>query len=185
MRVVVDASVAVAWFLPETIERKVTATALPTRLREPDGVAVVPDIFHYEVAAILRKSLASKTLQRAQYDTALSVLRDISLETHGMQADVEALCFSSRAVRLPGTRLSLCRTRARRRRGACGARWRRVASGAGRQAKSDGRYRASRISTDVMDAATKIAALLTGALPVHAAIPNSWVTQPWPQCWRN
>ena len=31
------------------------ATALLTRLREADGVAVVPDIFHYEVAAILRK----------------------------------------------------------------------------------------------------------------------------------
>lgn len=92
MRVVVDASVAVAWFLPETTERKAMATALLTRLREQDGVVVVPDIFHYEVAVILRKSLASKTLQRAQYDTALAVLRDVSLETHGMRVDVEALC---------------------------------------------------------------------------------------------
>lgn len=92
MRVVVDASVALAWFLPESVERKDIAKALLTRLREREGIVVVPDIFHYEVAAILRKSLASKILLRTQYETALEVLRDISVETHGTRVDAEGLC---------------------------------------------------------------------------------------------
>lgn len=92
MRLVVDASIALAWFLPESAERKDFATALLTRLRQLEGVVVVPDIFHYEVAAILRKSLASRTLQRGQYETALALLRDISMETHGTRVDVEGLC---------------------------------------------------------------------------------------------
>ena len=45
MRVVADANVAVAWFLPETMERKAMATVLLTRLREQDGVVVGPDIY--------------------------------------------------------------------------------------------------------------------------------------------
>ena len=92
MRVVVDASVVLAWFLPELPESKALANTLLTRLRELDGVAVVPGIFHYEVAAILRKSLAAKKLLRPQYDSALAMLRDVWIETHGAQVDAEDLC---------------------------------------------------------------------------------------------
>ena len=92
MRVVVDASVVLAWFLPELPEPKALANTLLTRLRDLDGVVAVPGIFHYEVATILRKSLAAKKLLRPQYDSALAMLRDVWIETHGAQVDAEDLC---------------------------------------------------------------------------------------------
>lgn len=92
MRVVVDASLVLAWFLPELPEPKALANSFLLRLRELDGVAVVPGIFHYEVAALLRRSLAAKRLLRPQFDAALAMLRDMWIETHGTQLDTEGLC---------------------------------------------------------------------------------------------
>ena len=54
MRLVVDASMALAWFLPETESRKIAAAALLMRARELNGIFAVPDIFHYEMAAKIR-----------------------------------------------------------------------------------------------------------------------------------
>ena len=65
----------------------------------------MPDIFDYEIAAILRKSLVSTILRRQQHNTALDVLRDVTIETHVMRVDVESLCKQAERFWLPGSPL--------------------------------------------------------------------------------
>ena len=47
----------------------------------------------------------STILRRQQHNTALDVLRDVTIETHVMRVDVESLCKQAERFWLPGSPL--------------------------------------------------------------------------------
>jgi predicted nucleic acid-binding protein len=82
-RFVLDASVALAWFLRDTPAATRYAAAVAGLLAEEDAVCIVPAISHIEVAAtLIRKRRDRKAgFGRAKFEAALSHLTDLRIHT--------------------------------------------------------------------------------------------------------
>ena len=82
MRLVLDASVALAWFLPETQENTKLADRVADLLMEPAGLALVPVVFNLECAIALRRERNRGSLSESALQQALNVLEQLPLEVH-------------------------------------------------------------------------------------------------------
>jgi len=82
-RFVLDASVALAWFLRETEPATRYAAAVLASLAEEDAVCVVPAIFHVEVAATLIRKRRDRQagFGKAKFESALACLADLRVHT--------------------------------------------------------------------------------------------------------
>jgi predicted nucleic acid-binding protein len=80
--VVVDASVAVKWFLPESGEPLAEqAVALLEQFDRKEIQFVVPDLFHVEIASAIWKAVRTGRVSRAFADQALALLTQREFET--------------------------------------------------------------------------------------------------------
>lgn len=83
-RFVLDASVALTWFLDEAPEQVAYAQAVARFIQEGNPVCVVPAIWHVEVAGVLLAAHRDprRRFSGAKLGSALEVLEGFSLETH-------------------------------------------------------------------------------------------------------
>lgn len=89
MRFVLDAGVALVWFLrdedPEIV--RYAAGVLET-VEQRSAQAVVPWMWHHEVAAVLLRRRRAHKLSIEAFEAALEVLGAMSIETHQQAYDV-------------------------------------------------------------------------------------------------
>jgi len=101
---VLDASVTLCWFLPCSTEQAEYAAAVFDALsRDADSLAVVPDLWHSEVAHVLLRAYRSRELKSAALDRATGVLAELAnkrLVTVRSQADATQLLALSREYHL-------------------------------------------------------------------------------------
>ena len=83
MKVVLDASVALAGFLPdESAAARAYAHRVLAISRSALAVAVVPPLWHEEVADVLLRTRRAREVSAVQFDEALALLRRLPVETH-------------------------------------------------------------------------------------------------------
>jgi predicted nucleic acid-binding protein len=80
--VVLDASVAVKWFLPEQVETLTSeALALLNSCRKKEIHIIVPDLFWVEFASVLWKAIRRGNYSKASADAARGYLKDLDFPT--------------------------------------------------------------------------------------------------------
>lgn len=80
--IVLDASVAVKWFLPEKVETLATeALALLSRHTESEIHIIVPDLFWVEFASVLWKAIRRGNFPKASADAALATITQYNFPT--------------------------------------------------------------------------------------------------------
>jgi predicted nucleic acid-binding protein len=80
--IVLDASVAVKWFLPEKVETLATeALALLDRCGKNEIQIVVPDLFWVEFVSVLWKAIRRGNFPKASADAALASLKRFDFPT--------------------------------------------------------------------------------------------------------
>ena len=81
---VLDASVALAWFIRQSDEQRGYAEAVLNLIHEADTVCVVPSVWHYETGAVLLRENRDKAARfgKIKLQKALETLSGLSLETH-------------------------------------------------------------------------------------------------------
>lgn len=101
MRFVLDASVALAWVLPDQ-DRTVSsyADAVLRALQAGGDQAIVPDVWHAEVGGVLLRRERGRLLSREAFAAALQVLELIPLETHHQPYRLRALVERAERLRL-------------------------------------------------------------------------------------
>lgn len=78
-----DASVTLAWFLAEPkAEARAYAAGVLDGLSQESHNAVVPTLWHVEVAAVLTRRMRSGALLAVEFDRALRACQALPLETH-------------------------------------------------------------------------------------------------------
>lgn len=91
MRFVLDANVALTWFLDEEPEQVAYAASVLQLL--PSSVCVVPALWHYEVAGRLLRARRNSRVNfgAARLTAALAALDAFALETHQIALEVTRL----------------------------------------------------------------------------------------------
>ena len=80
--IVLDASVAVKWFLPEKVETLATeALTLLDRCGKNELRIIVPDLFWVEFASVLWKAIRRGNFPKASADAALASLKRFDFPT--------------------------------------------------------------------------------------------------------
>jgi predicted nucleic acid-binding protein len=80
--IVLDASVAVKWFLPERVETLATeALALLDRRGKNEIQIIVPDLFWVEFVSVLWKAIRRGNFPKASADAALASLKGFDFPT--------------------------------------------------------------------------------------------------------
>lgn len=89
MRFILDATVALTWFLrdedPEIVRY---AAAVLKAVEERSAFAVVPWVWHQEVAAVLLRRHRAQRLSTENFQQALEFLRSMTIDTHQQAHDV-------------------------------------------------------------------------------------------------
>jgi predicted nucleic acid-binding protein len=81
-RIVLDASVAVKWFLPEKVETMAAkALALLDRFGKNEIQIIVPDLFWVEFASVLWKAIRRGNFPKDSADAALASLKRFDFPT--------------------------------------------------------------------------------------------------------
>lgn len=101
MRFVLDASVALAWVLREQ-DPSVALYADPVfeAVQRGEDQAIVPDIWHAEVAGVLLRHQRARTLSQEAFDGAIEFFGAIALETHHRPYTLGALVERAQRLRL-------------------------------------------------------------------------------------
>lgn len=81
-RLVLDASVALSWFLNATEDQTRYADAVAALIERDATTCVVPGLWHIEVGARLLKRRGARELSRAKLNDALAKLDRLIIETH-------------------------------------------------------------------------------------------------------
>lgn len=84
-RFVLDASVALEWFLPGSPDSQVYAAAVLTRILRAELAPAVPDFWHYEVGSALLVAKRSGRIGAAKINNAKARLAALQLETLAVQ----------------------------------------------------------------------------------------------------
>ena len=82
MALVLDASIALAWVLPETTENKSYAGRVFDEIAKPGGLALVPISFNLECAIALRRERNRGALSESDLNRALDLLDQLPMEMH-------------------------------------------------------------------------------------------------------
>ena len=84
-RFVLDASVALEWFLPGLPDSRAYAAAVLMRIEQRDLVPAVPDCWHYEVGSALLVAKRSGRIGAVKLNGAKARLAALQLETLAVQ----------------------------------------------------------------------------------------------------
>lgn len=83
MKFVLDASVSLAWFLPdEDASRRDYATRVLAAARNQIATVAVPLLWHEETADVLLRARRAKKLSAERFAKALALLGTVPVETH-------------------------------------------------------------------------------------------------------
>lgn len=91
MALVLDASVALAWFLPESAENKSYADQVFDQIAKPGGLALVPISFNLECAIALRRERNRSALSEAGLNRALDMLEQLPMEMRDVGHSARAI----------------------------------------------------------------------------------------------
>ena len=86
-RFVLDASVAVEWFLPGGGPRTSYAKKILERISAGELMPVVPDLWHYELGSVLIAARRDKRISAAKLGAAQTSLRTLGVETLALELD--------------------------------------------------------------------------------------------------
>lgn len=83
MRFVLDASVSLAWFLPdEAAAGRDYAMNVLAMAKDEIATAAVPLLWHEEIADVLLRAKRAREISAGQFAQALALLRTLPIETH-------------------------------------------------------------------------------------------------------
>ena len=86
-RVVLDASVAVEWFLPGGGPSQRYAERILGRIGAGDLLPAVPDLWHYELGSVLVAAKRDKRISASELRTCQATLRELEFETLALELD--------------------------------------------------------------------------------------------------
>jgi predicted nucleic acid-binding protein len=103
-RFVLDASVALAWFLRDTPAATRYAAAVAILLAQEDAVCVVPAIFHIEVAATLVRKRRDRHARfgKTKFESALAHLADLRIHTELTYYRVDTVALLAQRYHVQG-----------------------------------------------------------------------------------
>jgi predicted nucleic acid-binding protein len=101
-RFVLDASVAVEWFLPGGGPRGRYAEAILERISGGELDPTVPDLWHYEIGSVLIAAKRDKRISAAKLRLAQNAIRRLGLLTYAIEIDAAGLIDLSGRYHLQG-----------------------------------------------------------------------------------
>ena len=101
-RFVLDASVAVEWFLPGAGTRGNYAKTILERISTGELIPVVPDLWHYEMGSVLVAARRDKRISVAKLGAAQTALRALGIETLAIELDASELIDLSQRYHMQG-----------------------------------------------------------------------------------
>ena len=101
-RFVLDASVAVEWFLPGGGPTGRYAEHILERISAEGLVPAVPDLWHYELGSVLIAAKRDKRITAAKLRASQHAIRRLGLETLAIELDAAALIDLSQRYHLQG-----------------------------------------------------------------------------------
>ena len=101
-RFVLDASVAVEWFLPGGGPRGLYAEKILDQISAGDLIPVVPDLWHYEMGSVLIAARRDKRISAAKLGAAQTALRALGVETLAIELDATELIDLSQRYHMQG-----------------------------------------------------------------------------------
>jgi predicted nucleic acid-binding protein len=101
-RFILDASVAVEWYLPGGGPRGRYAEGILERISAGELVPAVPDLWHYEIGSVLIAAKRDKRISAAKLRASQLTLRGLQPETLALEIDAAALIEISQRYHLQG-----------------------------------------------------------------------------------
>ena len=101
-RFVLDASVALEWFLPGGGEGVRYAEIILERVSRGDLVPSVPDLWHTEIASVLIAAKRGKRISAAKLQSSQLSIRRLQIETLAIELDAAELIDLSQRYHLQG-----------------------------------------------------------------------------------
>jgi len=101
-RFILDASVAVEWYLPGGGPRGRYAKGILERISAGELVPAVPDLWHYEIGSVLIAAKRDKRISAAKLRASQLTLRGLQPETLALEIDAAALIEISQRYHLQG-----------------------------------------------------------------------------------
>lgn len=101
-RVVLDASVAVEWFLPGGGPGQQYAEGILERIGAGELLPAVPDLWHYEIGSVLVAAKRDKRISAAKLVAAQVTLRALEFETLAIELDAAEVIDLSLRYHLQG-----------------------------------------------------------------------------------
>lgn len=101
-RLVLDASVALTWFLNATAEQSRYADSIAALIDRDAPACVVPGLWHIEIGSRLISRQRAKELSRIQLQDALAKLDRLTIETHHHAHDPREIVRLAQCYQLAG-----------------------------------------------------------------------------------
>ena len=101
-RIVLDASVTIDWFLPETPGVAEYAGAVLKAIESKDLLPIVPDLWHYEVGSVLMAAKRSKRISAKRLATITAQLTDLQPFTVNPRLTESDVIAKAQAFHLQG-----------------------------------------------------------------------------------
>ena len=101
-RFVLDASVAIDWFLPGGGSRSRYAEDILERIGAEELLPTVPDLWHYELGSVLIAAKRDKRFSAAKLRASQVAIRELRLETLAVELDAAELIDLSQRYHLQG-----------------------------------------------------------------------------------
>jgi len=101
-RFVLDASVAVEWFLPGSGPQVHYAESVLERIGSEGLLPTVPDLWHYEVGSVLIAATRARRISATKLRAAKLAIRGLHLDSMVLEIDAVALMELSQRYHLQG-----------------------------------------------------------------------------------
>ena len=101
-RIVLDASVAVEWFLPGGGQGQRYAENILERISTGELLPAVPDLWHFEVGSVLVAAKRDKRMTAAKLAASKATLRALEFETLAIELDATQVIDLSLRYHLQG-----------------------------------------------------------------------------------
>lgn len=101
-RFVLDASVAIEWFLPGSGFRSGYAEGILERIGAEDLLPAVPDLWHYEIGSVLIAAKRDKRISATKLRASQLAIRRLKLETLAIELDAAEIIDLSQRYHLQG-----------------------------------------------------------------------------------
>lgn len=101
-RFVLDASVALAWFLPDTRESVAYSNGILAGVTHGRLAPAVPEFWHYEVGSVLLSAKRDRRIGAAKLRNALAMLEGLQAEVFAVQLSVSEVVETGMRYHLQG-----------------------------------------------------------------------------------